>query len=212
MDQQKAVDLLKEYHHLFALDELEMGCTSLVKHKIKVMDPIPFKQRYRHILPNQSQEVKKHLEEMLKVGAIRKPVSPWASLVVLVQKRDRSLHFWIDLWKLNVRTIKDTYSLPQIEESLDCLNGSCIFTSLDLKSGYWQVLMDEDSIPLTAFTVGPLGFYKCLWMPFGLTNTLATFQWLMESCLGDLHLQQCIIYLDDIIIFSKMVDEHLERL
>ena len=72
--------------------------------------------------------------------------------------------------------------------------------------------MDEDSIPLTAFTVGPLGFYKCVCMPFGLTNALATFLWLMESCLGDLHLQQCIIYLDDIIIFSKTPGEHLERL
>ena len=72
--------------------------------------------------------------------------------------------------------------------------------------------MDEDSIPLTAFTVGPLGFYECVRMPFGLTNAPATFQWLMESCLGDLHLQQCIIYLDDIIIFSKTPGEHLERL
>ena len=149
---------------------------------------------------------------MLKVGAIRKSVSPWASPVILVWKKDRSLCFCINLHKLNARTVKDAYSLPWIEESLDCQNGSCIFTSLDLKSGYWQVLMDKDSIPLTAFTVGPLGFYECIWMPFGLTNSPAMFQWLMESCLGDLPLQQCIIYLDDIIIFSKTVDEHLEWL
>ena len=138
-------------------------------------------------------------------------MSPWASPMVLVRKKDGSLHFCIDLRKLNARTVKDAYSLPHIEESLDCLNGLCIFTSLDLKSEYWQVLMDDDNIPLTAFTVGPLGFYECLHMPFSLTNALATFQWLMESCLGVLHLQQCIIYLDDIIIFSKTVDEHLSR-
>ena len=72
--------------------------------------------------------------------------------------------------------------------------------------------MDEDSIPLTAFTVGPLGFYECVRMPFGLTNSPATFQRLMESCLGDLHLRYCIIYLDDIIIFSKTPEEHLKRL
>ena len=70
----------------------------------------------------------------------------------------------------------------------------------------------ESSIPLTAFTVGPLGFYECVRMPFGLTNAPATFQRLMESCLGELHLEWCIIYLDDIIIFSKNPDDHLIRL
>ena len=210
--QQKAVELLKEFHHLFALDDLDMGCTSQVKHKIKLTNPEPFKQRYRRIPPNQFQEVKKHLEEMLRVGAIQKSISPWASPVVLIRKKDGTLRFCINLWKLNTCTVRDPYSLPHIEESLDCLNGACIFTSLDLKSGYWQVLMDEDSIPLTAFTVSPLGFYECLRMPFRLTNAPATFQRLMESCLGDLHLQQCIIYLDDIIIFSKTPQEHLDQL
>ena len=149
---------------------------------------------------------------MFKVGATCKSTSPWASPVVLVQKKDESLRFCIDLQKLNSCTIKDAYSLPQIEESLDCLNGTKIFTSLDLKSGYWQVLMAEDSIPHTAFTVGLLGFYKCVRMPFSLTNAPATFQRLMESCLGDLHLQYCIIYLDDIILFSKTPDEHIQQL
>ena len=76
-----------------------------------------------------------------------------------------------------------------------------IFTSLGLQSGYWQVEMTEASRPLTAFTVGPLGFYKCVQMPFGLTNAPATFQHLMESCLEDLQLKWCIIYLDDNIVF-----------
>ena len=88
------------------------------------------------------------------------------------------------LHRLETCTIKDAYSLPHIEESLDCLNGACIFTSLDLKNGYWQVEMAKSSIPYTAFTVSPLGFYKCIQMPFGLTNVPATFQCLMESCLG----------------------------
>ena len=72
--------------------------------------------------------------------------------------------------------IKDAYSLPRTEESLDCLNGAIIFTSLDLKVGYWQVKMEVNSIPYTAFTVGPFGFYECVCMTFGLTNALATFQ------------------------------------
>ena len=84
--------------------------------------------------------------------------------------------------------------------------------SVNLKSGYWQLKMDRESKPLTAFTVGPLGFYKCERMPFRLTNAPATFQRLMETCLGDFNLQWCIIYLDDIVIFSKDLASHLERL
>ena len=149
---------------------------------------------------------------MIQVGAIRCSSSPWASTVVLVKKKDGSLCFCIDLRRLNVCTIKDAQSLPRIDDTLDCLGGAIIFTSLDLKSGYWQVEMDEESKPLTTFTVGPLGFYKCERMPFGLTNAPATFQCLMESCLGELHLNWCIICLDDIILFSKTPKEHLERL
>ena len=92
------------------------------------------------------------------------------------------------------------------------MGGAIIFTSLDLKSDYWQIEMEEESKPLTAFTVGPLGFYECERMPFGLTNAPATFQHLMENCLGELHLSWCIIYLDDIIIFSDNPKEHLHRL
>ena len=181
-----------------------LGCTSKIKQEIKLYNETPFKDHYHHIPPHQFKEVWKHLQDMLDIGAIRHSCSPWASATVLVWKKDGSLRFCIDLRHLNSHTIKDAYSLPRIEESLDCLNGACIFTSLNLKSGYWQVEMDEKSIPYMAFPVGPLGFYKCICMPFGLTDTPATFQRLMESCLGELHLQYCIIYLDDIIIFSKL--------
>ena len=200
------------YHHIFALEDVELGKTDMVKHVIRLNDPIPFRERYRRIPPHQYDEVKKHLKEMLEIGAIRKSQSPWASAVVLVRKKDGALRFCIDLRKLNARTIKDAQTLPRIEDSLDSLNRAMIFSSLDLKSGYWQVELDEESIPYTAFTVGPLGFYECLRMPFGLTNAPATFQRLMENCLGDLHLNWCIIYLDDIIIYSKTPKEHLERL
>ena len=186
------------------MDDLDLGHTSVVKYEIKLNYYTPFKERYRRIPPHQYEEVKKHLKEMLEIGAIRKSNSPWASAVVLVRKKDGSLIFCIDLRKLNSCTIKDAYSLPRIDETLDCLGGSIIFSSLDLKSAYWQVEMDEMSKQLMAFTVGPLGFYKCERMLFGLTNAPATFQRLMESCLGELHLNWCIIYLDDIIVFSRM--------
>ena len=210
--QQSVRKLLKEYQHLFALNLKELGKTSLVQHEIQLSDKTPFKERYRRIPPHQYEEVRKHLQEMLNIGAIHRSTSPWASPVVLVCKKDGSLWFCIDFRKLNNQTIKDAQSLPRIEDSLDYLDGATICTSLDLQSGYWQVEMTEASKPMTAFTVGPLGFYECVQMPFGLTNAPATFQCLMESCLGKMHLKWCIIYLDDIIVFSKTPEEHIERL
>ena len=204
--------LLEEYQHLFGLNLRELGKTFLVQHEIQLSDKTPFKERYRRIPPHQYKEVRKHLQEMLDIGAICRSTSPWANPVVLVHKKDGSLQFCIDLRKLNNQTIKDAQSLPRIEDSLDCLDGAAIFTSLDLQSGYWQVEMTEASKPLTAFTVGPLGFCKCVWMSFGLTNALATFQCLMETCLREIHLKWCIIYLGDIIVFSKTPEEHIERL
>ena len=204
--------LLEEYQHLFALSLNKLGRTSLVQHEIKLSDSRPFKERYWRIPPHQYEEVWKHLQEMLAIGAIQKSTSPWTTPVVLVHKKDGSLQFCIDLRKLNNQTIKDALSLPRIEDSLDCLNGATIFTSLGLQSGYWQVEMTKDSKPLTAFTVGPLGFYECVRMPFGLTNALATFQRFMETCLGEMHLKWCIIYLHDIIVFSRTPEEHIERL
>ena len=191
--------------------DLDLGKTALIKHKIQVKDWMPSKEHYQCIPSHMYDNVRAHIQEMLDIGTIHKLHSPWASAVVLVQKKDGSLRFCPNLRKLNNQTIKDAYSLPHIDETLDSLQGSQWFSSLDLKSGYWQVEMDEESKPLTAFAMGLLGFYKCDSMPFGLTNTPAACQRLMETCLGDLNLHWCIIYLDDIIIFSKDPASHLER-
>ena len=157
-------------------------------------------------------EVKAHIQEMLDLGAIRPSNSPWASAIVLVRKKDGRLRFCIDLRRLNNRTVKDAYSLPRIESILDSLGGAQIFTTLDLKAGYWQVEMAEECKAYTAFACGPLGFYECDTMPFGATNAPATFQRLMHDCLGDLNMKWCIVYLDDIIVFSDTKEEHLKRL
>ena len=189
-----------------------MGRTNLVKHNIILAGPVPFKERYRTIPPQLFSEVKAHLKEMLDLGTIRHSSSPWASAIVLVRKKDGKLRFCIDLRKLNNRTLKDSYSLPRIEHVLDQLLGSTIFTTLDLKAGYWQVEMVEECKPYTAFTCGPLGFYECETMPFGATNAPATFQRLMDNCLGDLNMNWYIVYLDDIIIFRQGAASHIERL
>ena len=132
----------------------ELGKTSLVQHDIKLGEPTPFKECYQRIHLHQYEEVKKHLQEMIEIGAICRSTSPWASPVILVCKKNGVLQFCINLRKLNNKTIKDAQSLPRIEDSLDSLDEATIFTSLDLQSGYWQVELTDASSPQTAFTVG----------------------------------------------------------
>ena len=210
--QQAARKLLCDYSETFSKHDLDLGKCNILKHKIQLTDQQPFKERYRRIPPHLFEEVKQHLQEMVEVGAIRRSFSPWASAVVLVRKKDGGLRLCIDLRKLNNRTIKDGYALPRTDDTLDCLYGAKWFSTLDLKSGYWQVELEGEAKPLTAFTMGPLGLWECEGMPFGLTNAPATFQRLVGSCLGELHLSWCIIYLDDIIVFSQTPEEHLVML
>jgi hypothetical protein len=132
---------------------------------------------------------------------------------VIVRKKDGKIRFCIDFRKLNQRTKKDAFAIPRIEDTLQLLSGSQYFSKLDLKSGYWQVEVREEDKEKTAFQVGSgLGFYECNRMPFGLCNAPATFQRLMERCMGHMNLRDCLIYLDDIIIFSKDVETHIKRL
>ena len=211
-DKNAAIKMIKRNANIFSKNDMDMGRTNLVKHHIELTDPIPFKESYRRIPPQMYDEVKAHIQEMLDLGAIRHSNSPWSSAIVLVRKKDGKLRFCIDLRKLNNRMVKDAYSLPRIETLLDTFLGSNIFTTLDLKAGYWQVEMAEECKAFTAFTCGPLGFYECETMPFGATNAPATFQRLMHNCLGDLNMTWCVVYLDDIIVFSDNPKDHIVRL
>ena len=136
LEQKWARELLLKWEHLFAHSNLDLGKTALIKHKIRLTEQTPFKERYRCIHPHMYGDVRAHIQEMLDIVAIRKSHSPWASAVVLVCKKDGGLRFSIDLRKLNEHTIKDAYSLPQIDKRLDSLQGSQWFSSLTLKSGY----------------------------------------------------------------------------
>ena len=149
---------------------------------------------------------------MLDRGAIRPSQSPWCNAVVLVRKKDGTLRFCIDFSRLNERTKKDAYPLPRMQETMEAMVRARHFSCVDLKSGFWQVKMAENSRQYTAFTVGSLGVYEFLRMLFGLCNAPATFQRLMQNCLGELNLTYALIYLDDVVIFSRTEEEHLVRL
>ena len=107
---------------------------------------------------------------------------------------------------------RDSYPLPRIQEALGSLAGACHFSCLDLKSRFWQIKMDESSKQYTVLTIGNLGFFKCDHMAFGLCNAPATFQQLIQNCLGELNLIYCLIYLDDIVVFLHTAEEYLHWL
>ena len=209
---QQVRQLFTDYEDVFSLGDTDLGEAKHAQHTIRLEDHTPFKERYRRIPPHQLEEVKTELKNMLEVGVIKPSESPWTNAVVLVRKKGGALRLCIDFRKLNARTLKDAYALPRIDEVLDSLSGSSYFSALDLRMGFWQTPLEETSKQYTAFTVGPLGFYEFQRMPFGLTNAPATFQRLMENSLRELHLTWCLIYLDDIVVYSKSLEDQITRL
>ena len=162
--------------------------------------------------PTIGEEVCMHLWELLDSGKIHTSQSMWCNAVVLVWKKDGGLCSCIDFCHLNASMKKDSYPLPKIQEALESLVDAGHFSCLDLKSGFWQIMMDKSSKQYTVFSIGNLGFFECDCMPFGLCNAPATFQWLMQNCLGELNLIYCLIYHDDIVMFLHTTEEHLHNL
>ena len=211
-DAKRARWLLMEYHSIFSLDKNEMGCTDATEHIIKLTKSEPFKEWFWRIAPPLIEEVREHIQEMFDSRAIHPSNSLWCNAVVLVRKKDGTLQFCIDFWRLNDCMEKDSYPMPKMIDTMETMLGSKFFSTMDLKSGFWQVKMAEDSQPYTAFTIGSLGVYEFLRMMFGLCNTPVTFQHLMQNCLGELNLTYTLIYLDNIVIFSDTEKEHIKRL
>ena len=205
-------ELVLAYHDVFALESNELGCPSAIEQEIHIENEEPFKERFQHIRPPHLEEVCASLRDMLESGVIRPSQSPWCNMVVLVRKKDGTLHFCVDFRHLNACTKKDLYPLPRIQEALESMAGSAHFSSMDFKSGFWQIKMAPGSQQYTTFTMGNLGFYKFMHMPFRLCNALVMFQHLMQNTLGELNLTYCVIYLDDVIVFGRMEEEHLEWL
>nr|KAG5696950.1 hypothetical protein BaRGS_015914 [Batillaria attramentaria] len=209
-DRQQLQQLLDRYAHVFAQDDT-LGYTDIVQHRIPTTDNVPVSQPYRSIPPTQLQEVKEHLQGLLQSGAIVPSHSPYAAPVVLVRKKDGSLRLCVDYRRLNMKTVRDAYPLPRIQESFDSLVGAQYFSTLDLASGYHQIAMAPDDQHKTAFTT-PFGLFEYTRMPFGLTSAPATFQRLMQATMSDFLFQFLLVYLDDLLIFSRTFKEHLQHL
>ena len=210
-----AQKMIDDYTYVFSMNEMDVGLTSLVKHRIQLTHNEPFKQRYRKIPPAMLDEVHQHIKQLLDDNLIRHSQSPFASSVVLVRKNDSGLRLCVDYRQLNAMTVKYAYILPRIDDLLEGLGGNKFYSVLDMRKGYHQLDIEEEHKPLTAFTVGPLGFFEYNRLPLGLSNAPATYQRLMEQlfqniCPGTSKFFQ--IYLDDIIIVSKSFQEHIEHL
>jgi len=189
------------------------GPTDRTQHEIRLKPgALPIKQRYRPRNPAMQAVIDTEVEKMLQEGVIEPSSSPWSSPVVVVRKRDGAHRFCIDFRRVNEVTTPDAYPLPQITATLDKLRGAKYLTTLDLKSGYWQVPLAPASRPLTAFTVPGKGLFQFTVMPFGLHSAPATFQRLLDEVLGPELEPHVFVYLDDIIIINRTFDEHLDTL
>ena len=191
---------------------MDIGICNKIKHRIDLINGIPFKQRHRRIPPSMIMEVRQHIEQLLATGIIRPSKSSYTSNIVLVRKKNGKLRLCVDYRQLNSITVKDSFALPRMEEIFDSLHGAKYFSTIDMKSGYHQIELEESHKERTAFTVGSIGFYEYNRMPFGLTNSPATYQRIMQNILGELNMTICLIYLDDLIIFSDSFEQHIERL
>ena len=210
-DQHQARSVLQKYHSVFAAHDSDLGCTRLISHEIPLLDEVPVRQRYRRLPPSEYEVVKAHIQQLLEARVIRESCSPYASPIVLVKKKDGSPRLCVDYRQLNSKTRKDAFPLPRIEESLDALSGARWFSTLDLASGYNQVPVAETDKAKTAFCT-PFGLFEWNRMPFGLCNAPSTFQRLMQRMFGSQHCQSLLLYLDDVVVFSSSVAQHLERL
>ena len=161
--------------------------------------------------PAEQDELKKQVNSLLAQGFICPSQSPYGALVLFVPKKNGRWRMCIDYRALNRQTIKDRYPLPRIDTLLDRLGSTKVFTKLDLALGYHQISMDEGSIYRTAFTTS-LGQWEFLVMPFGLCNAPVTFQRLMNKVFAVEINQFILVYLEDILVFSKSVEEHWEHL
>lgn len=203
--------LFVKYQDVFSLNDDDYGRTRVVQHCIDTESHSPIKQPPRRVPFAKQKDVDDMLLNMQEQGVIEPSTSPWTSPVVLVKKKDGTTRFCVDYRRLNDITKKDNYPLPRIDDTLDSLAGCKWFTTLDLKSGYWQVELNPADKEKTAFSTGK-GLWQFTVMPFGLCNAPATFERLMENVLRGLHWKTCLVYLDDIIVYSNTFEEHIQNL
>ncbi|CAF4129789.1 unnamed protein product [Rotaria sordida] len=199
--------MLHQYEKLFD-NSCTQGISCSPQYAINTGSHPPLTEHPRRISSRNRQIINEEVKKMLTNGIISPSNSPWASPVVIVTKPDGSPRFCIDYRRLNAITQKDVYPLPRIDDVIECLNGSYIFSKLDLRSGYFQAPLAPEERDKTAF-ITPDGLWQFNRLPQGLKNSPSVFQRLMNQTLGSLRWDVCLAYLDDIVVYSTSFDQHL---
>lgn len=200
--------LVNDYRDIFP-DELPgLPPVRSIEHVIETANENPIAKSSYRMSPKELSELKTQLDELLRLGFIQPSSSPWASPVLFARKKDGQLRLCTDYRGLNAITKKNRYPIPRIDEILDSLQGAKIFTKLDLRQGYHQIRINPSDVPKTAFKTH-FGHFEYKVMPFGLSNAPATFMHLMNSVFHDILNSYVTVYLDDILIFSSSLSEHV---
>ena len=209
-NQSKTLDsLLRKYPDVFSKLKKDIGFTKLVQHTIDTGSARPIKQRPYRIPLWKREQAEQEIKEMRENKIIEPSYGPWCSPIVMVAKKDGSIRFCCDYRKLNEVTVKDSQPLPRIDDTFDALSGSQWYSTVDMRQGFWQVGVKPSDRP---FSIPGSGLWQFVAMPFGLVNSPQTFERLVERVLAGLSLKIYLVYLDDIIVFSKIFDEHLVNL
>ncbi|HSN23183.1 MAG TPA: reverse transcriptase family protein, partial [Methylomicrobium sp.] len=210
-EKRKAANFIRRYAHAFSKSATDLGRNSMHPHRIDTGDHAPIKQQLRRQPYAHLPEIERNVQELLDAGVIEPASSPWASNVLLVKKKDGSWRFCVDYRRLNDVTKKEAYPLPRIESCLESLGGAKYFSTLDLRAGYWQTALDPRDADKTAF-ITRSGQYRFTVLSMGLANAPSQFQRLMDLVMAGLLWNVCLVYLDDIIVYSATFEQHLERL
>jgi len=205
-----AKQLVYDYADVFSRSDFDLGHCDALPHRIDTGDARPFKEQLRRHPIAHLDFIDDQVDKMLQAGVIEPCSSPWSSNVVLAKKADGSLRFCVDYRKLNDLTYKDSFPLPRIDTCLDALGDSMYFSTMDLRSGFWQVAIDPCDADKTAF-VTRKGQFRFKVLSFGLANSPSIFQRLMTMALAGLHWDICLVYIDDIIVMGRSFEEHLRN-
>ena len=211
-EKQKLSSLVGEFQDVFMSPDGRLGQTPLAEHYIDTGDTRPFKMPCRRIPMFKREIVQTEIKKMLDQGVIKPSNSPWNSPICLVTKKSGEWRFCVDLRALNSVTKLDTFPLPRTDETLERLAGSQFFSTLDMCSGYWQLGLSKPDREKTSFAIPGIGTFMFKVMCFGLKNAPSSFSRLMRICLGSLHYDKCLVYLDDIIVLGSNFDTALNNL
>ena len=208
---QEIQTLLNNFYHLFAFDLKDLSIAKGVYCAIDTGDALPIKQRNYRYSERELDEIDKQIYEMLDADVIERARSPWNTPIVLVKKSEDNYRFCLDFRKLNLVTKTDVYPIPFIEDLLEKVEGCPFISIFDLKSGYWQIPMENSSKEKTAFS-SRIGSFQYKVMPFGLKNAPSVFQRYVDDIFRD-KINRCLnVYIDDIIVYSRTFEDHLRDL